>query len=170
MFQKSEAWNVIMHSKIPGQGDDAQSETYAHELQRRLSAHGVEARVVTFRYGVNFREGGPVYTRSAVVYRSETTPRIPWWLMDATLNRPVWLPNAPLEQQLRFAEHQPEVEVVPSSDELSVEVSAVRSTHSKAVPSQNLPALFEQKNGTPFDAQSAADRQKMSELKQAAPR
>lgn len=165
LFQKSEAWDIVMHSKIPGRGDEAQSDSYARELQRRLAAHGIDARVVAFHYGVNMREGGPVYTRSAVVYRNDTTPKVPWWLMDNTLNRPVWLPNATVEEQLRFAEKQPELEVIPAADELSVVVSAVRST-ARRTAAPDWQALFQQKNGTPFNAQSDVDRKKMAELKE----
>ena len=150
-----------MHSRSWFRTGDPQGLDYARTLQRQLAANGVEAHVVTFRYG-----GGGAFTRSAVIYKNEKTPRLPWWLMESTLARPVWLPNGTLERQIRFAEELPSVEILGEGGAVPV-TSPNREFSAWTASDWN--KLFERRNGTAFDPESSTDREKMAELKQAHP-
>ncbi len=158
MFEQSRSWSVIMHSRQWFRANDPQGLNYAHSLQRQLAANGVEAHVVTFRYG-----GGGAFTRSAVVYKNEKTPHLPWWLMDSTLARPVWLPNGTLERQIRFAEELPAVEIIGAENTTPI---TSPNREFAAWTATDWDQLFQRRNGTSFDPQSSADREKMAELKQ----
>jgi hypothetical protein len=68
--------------------------------------------VVTYEYHytIPFRED-TVGTHTAVVYRDETNPNNPWWLMEDRLARPIWMSGEDLKGQLEFYVHH-EVNVV----------------------------------------------------------
>ncbi|MEA3187800.1 MAG: hypothetical protein QOD99_1630 [Chthoniobacter sp.] len=148
LFQRSEAWDTIMHSQIPGRGDQAGNRTYAGELRHLLNEKRIENKLVTFRYSVGTRSGPIVVQRSAVIYRDPTTPTYPWWLMDNFRSAPTWLPNEPLENQVAFAERLRFVEIVSTA---------------KARPAE-LERKFRRLHGTSFDPESALDRRKMAAL------
>jgi hypothetical protein len=179
MFKSSEAWETVMNTKIPGRGDPAQSDAYARQLQHVLAAKGIESKIVTFRYSVNSRgvnvrsDGKSVVTGlsefSVLLYRNDTTPDNPWWMMDNALSAPVWLPNGTLEQQLRFAGRRP-LEIVAVRD--SSGASAVAASQRPAPSSASEPVagdwayLFRRIHGSRYDPASAMDRHKMATLKE----
>jgi len=101
VFKKSETWDRVTQVRVPlGAGEDP-SSAHAQRLHEVLQAGGVEHKVVNF----HATNGGG--SRTAVIYRDETNPRSPWWLMDSTMRQPTWLPNDSLEKQVRFAVRQP---------------------------------------------------------------
>lgn len=104
VFQKSEAWKEAA-SVRPGSAahDPDPSHAYAAKLHTALADRGIEHKVITYqyRYTTRLREEA-VGTRTAVVYRDESTANYPWWLKDDRLNTPFWLPNGNLDKQVSF--------------------------------------------------------------------
>jgi hypothetical protein len=74
---------------------------YAAELHGNLGA--TPHKVVTFEvdYFSKLR-GSKTTQRTAVFYHDEQKLKQPWWVMDSTLDKPVWLPNRPLTEQVSF--------------------------------------------------------------------
>ncbi len=103
LFQKSPAWEKVVHTRIPITPNADVSMNYAQNLRRELHADGIESKVVTyqFRFRAPLRDDETLQ-RSAVIYRDNTNAKYPWWLKDETSNRPVWLPNADIATQVRF--------------------------------------------------------------------
>lgn len=158
LFDSSEAWNIAMHSKVAGRGERGASESYARDLQHELAAHHIEARVVTFRCAVNPRFGGGI-AKSGVLYRNEASPRYPWWFMDNAVARPVWLPNGPVEEQLRFAKRDGSITLEGAPEEEPAQI-----TMHLAAP-KNWEQIFKRVHGTSYDRTSPADQEKMFVLK-----
>ena len=102
-FRTSPIWKTIVHTHIVLPRDGDSSKLYAAEFHRELTAARIEHKVVTYqyRYNVGMRDEATA-TRTAVIYRDDTNPTYPWWLKDEVSNRPVWLPNGSVEQQIRF--------------------------------------------------------------------
>jgi hypothetical protein len=105
IFQRSPTWARVVDSRADYEGpaDAGGKEGYINHLHQVLSNAGVEHKVVTFlfRYHSVSREES-VETATAVIYRDETTPRNPWWVMDEYHHVPTWLPNGELDTQLGF--------------------------------------------------------------------
>ena len=103
MFRKSPTWAKAVDTRIalPAVGDI--SKEYAAGLHRAFKADHISHKVVTYqyRYSSRLREDASA-ERTAIIYRDDTNPTYPYWLKDETSNRPVWLPNGSVEQQLRF--------------------------------------------------------------------
>src|SRR5215210_3008844 len=110
-LERSKGWDTVMTARIPGRGDQMQSEAYAQQMHEQLSGKGVENKLITLRYTTYGREQR-VMTHGAVIYRNETTPEFPWWFVDNTRAAPLWLPNGTLEEQLRFATRLHDFEIV----------------------------------------------------------
>ena len=113
-FRTSPIWKKIVHARIelPREGDT--SKRYAMDLHGKLTADGIEHKVVTYQYRHHTRRGDEVpVERSVVIYRDDTKAKYPWWLKDHSSNRPVWLPNGSVEEQLRFYSGR-EVQIVES--------------------------------------------------------
>ena len=103
MFRRSPVWEKAVHTRIAPASEGDSSGRYAGELRREFKADRIEHRVVTYQYRYSSRlRDEATAERTAVIYRDESNPKYPWWLKDETSHRPVWLPNGPVEQQLRF--------------------------------------------------------------------
>ena len=128
-FRTSPIWKKIVHARIelPREGDT--SKEYAMGLHRELTAGGIEHKVVTYQYRDHTRLRDEVTTeRSVVIYRDDTKVKYPWWLKDQTSNRPVWLPNGSVEQQLRFYIGR-EVQVVETGHEAGGDGKEIAHLH-----------------------------------------
>lgn len=70
---------------------------------KKLNEHKVEHKVVTYhyRYKTRLREDA-VGTHSAVIYKDNSDPENPWWLVNERTGKPVWLPGQDLNQQVSF--------------------------------------------------------------------
>ena len=78
-------------------------EAYTAKLHKLLTADKVEHKVVTYqyRYQTRMREEA-VGTHQAVIYKDNSDPANPWWLMDERLGKPVWLPGQDVNKQVAF--------------------------------------------------------------------
>ena len=103
LFRPSETWTLVRGVRVDTRGESDPSQTYAAALSARLAEARIEHKVVTyqFRYQTYLREEA-IGTRTAVVYRDETHPANPWWLMEEQLHQPVWLPSDELGRQISF--------------------------------------------------------------------
>lgn len=114
VFRRSPTWESVVASR--SHYSDAQEASgkggYIQHLHQILSHAGVEHKVVEyhFHYRNAYREEA-VESATAVIYRDDTTPRNPWWVMDEYHNVPLWLPNWKVDAQLEFF-IQHEVEVI----------------------------------------------------------
>jgi hypothetical protein len=103
-FKKSQTWEKVTETRgqRPEGGADP-SNAYAKKLHTVLTANKVEHKLVTYqyRYKTRLREEA-VGTRTAVLYKDETNPSNPWWLMDERLGKPLWLPNEEVDRQVAF--------------------------------------------------------------------
>jgi len=87
--------------KIAKSGDP--SESYSKKLHQVLKAEKVEHKVVTYQYRYKTRmRDDAVGTHSAVIYRDNTNPDNPWWLMDDRLGKPIWVPGEDVNKQVAF--------------------------------------------------------------------
>ena len=107
VFQKSQTWEKVSQVRpdpAPDNGDP--SAAYAEKLHRVLSASHIDHKIITYqyRYTTRLREEA-VGTRTAVVYKDNSDPHNPWWLMDDRLGKPVWLPNDQINRQVGFYLH-----------------------------------------------------------------
>ncbi len=102
MFKRSATWDTVtrFRAEAPAAGDP--SSAYAEELHRVLLRDGVPHRVVNYSYFGSQRFEESTGARTAVIYEDHTSSGSPFWLMDDQLSRPLWLPDADLETQLRF--------------------------------------------------------------------
>lgn len=140
LFRRSPAWDAVVQSR--SHYSDAQSagakDGYINHLHRVLTDAGIAHKVVTYQFHFHnvYREEG-VQTATAVLYRDETTPRNPWWVMDEYHHVPVWLPNWALDAQLEFFIQRP-VEVLAVKEYAVVAARLPRlavATHQPAVAS-----------------------------------
>ena len=102
-LKRSETWSRVEQVRHASSGNGEAPEDHSSSVHSALAAHGVEHKVVTFApitsgSSPSFRQGA----RSVVIYRDESDPRQPWWLAGERLERPVWLPNGTVEEQVRF--------------------------------------------------------------------
>lgn len=103
VVRRSGTWATVTAARIDTRHEADPSKAYATQLSRTLESASVEHKVVTyqFRYRTRLREEA-IGTRTAVVYRDDTHPRNPWWIMDEQLKKPVWLPGHDLGKQVAF--------------------------------------------------------------------
>src|SRR5688572_25496642 len=103
LFRPSETWTLVRGVRVDTRGESDPSGAYAAVLSARLADARIEHKVVTyqFRHQTYLREE-TIGTRTAVVYRDETHPANPWWLMEEQLHQPVWLPSDELGRQISF--------------------------------------------------------------------
>jgi hypothetical protein len=103
VFKKSQTWEKVTKAKPDVRAEADPSKAYASQLHRELAKDNVEHKVVTYqyRYRTRLREEA-VGVRTAVVYKDNTNPNNPWWIMDERLGKPVWLPNDQLDKQVAF--------------------------------------------------------------------
>lgn len=101
--QKS-TWQKVTETKPDKVAASAdRGEAYTAKLHKVLAAEKVEHKVVTYqyRYQTRMREEA-VGTHQAVLYKDNSDPRNPWWLMDERLGKPVWLPGEDVSKQVEF--------------------------------------------------------------------
>ncbi len=98
---KSLTWHKVMATPKAVGDAERGDRAYASELHRNLGA--TPHKVVTFEvdYFSKLR-GSETTQRTAVFYHDEQNQKHPWWVMDSTLDKPVWLPNRPLTEQVSF--------------------------------------------------------------------
>jgi hypothetical protein len=117
-FQRSPVWESVVNSRAQYTGAEATDakDGYLNHLHQILRAAGVAHKLVTYEFTFHdpYREVG-VQTASAILYRDETTPRNPWWIMDEYHHVPVWLPNWDVRGQLEFFTQRP-VQVISVKD------------------------------------------------------
>ena len=97
-------WEKVTETRADKTAKSAdRSEAYADKLHKVLKADNVEHKVVTYqyRYKTRMREEA-VGTNTAVIYKDDSNPENPWWLMDARLGKPVWLPGQDVNKQVAF--------------------------------------------------------------------
>jgi hypothetical protein len=83
-------------------GEDA-SQAYIEKLQKVLAEDKVEHKVVTYQYRYETRlRDEAVGTGVAVIYKDNSDPANPWWLMNDRLRKPVWLPGQDVDKQVTF--------------------------------------------------------------------
>lgn len=190
--RRSKGWETALSTRVDTADADP-AAAYAEKLSAALTAAGVEHKVVTyeFRYRTRLREDA-IGTRTAVIYRDDSSARDPWWLADGNAGGPVWLPGHDLERQLAFYMHRPatvvSVDGSPAGGDgkrqlaetaqpsLFARLWPVRKTERSrrsiapqpAAPAAKIPprqlALFRARHGSPFDPASVVDRVKMERL------
>jgi len=116
-FTTSQTWEKVMRTRPDSYSDEADnSGAYAAKLHGVLKAASVEHKVVKYEYHYTtpLREEA-VGTHTAVLYRDNSDPNNPWWLMEDRLARPVWVSGEQLESQMAFYIHH-KVDVVNEKD------------------------------------------------------
>lgn len=103
IFHRSPTWESVVASRSEYSSSGGGKDTYLNHLHQVLQGAGVEHKIVTyqFQYHNAYREEG-VQSASAILYRDESTPSSPWWVMDEYHHVPVWLVNGDVDTQLEF--------------------------------------------------------------------
>lgn len=106
--QESRTWETVRRVRVDDPNVENRSEAYAQKLHRILHREGVPHKVVTyeFRFKTQLRPMTTA-TRTAVIYRDDATPRNPWWLMDDSMHKPLWVPNTEPRRQVSFYLRRP---------------------------------------------------------------
>ena len=79
------------------------AEAYLNKLHKVLAADKVEHKVVTYQYRYQTRmRDEAVGTQTAVLYKDNSDPRNPWWLVNTRTGKPVWLPGEDVNKQVAF--------------------------------------------------------------------
>lgn len=97
-------WQKVRETSLDRSPANADSSgAYANRLHKMLLENKVEHKVVTyqFRYQTRLREEA-VGTRTTVIYKDNSDPRNPWWLVNERTGNPVWLPGTDLKKQVAF--------------------------------------------------------------------
>ena len=114
--QKSSTWERVMNAPRQTSFTGNRSAVYADGLHTELTNARVPHKVVTYNYPFHSKfDGAGTAQRTSVIYRDESSPDYPWWLMDELLRRPMWLPTEPVQQQVNFFLRRP-VKVVTLRD------------------------------------------------------
>jgi hypothetical protein len=106
--QPSSPWRTARAVRVDTRDSDDPSAAYAEHLSGVLKTAHVEHKIVTYeyRYRTALREEA-IGTRTAVIYRDDKNPNNPWWLMDESLSKPVWLPGEDENRQVSFYMQKP---------------------------------------------------------------
>lgn len=101
--QKS-TWQKVRETKpdkVAANADPA--EAYRGKLHKLLADDKVEHKVVTYqyRYKTRLREEA-LGTHTAVIYKDNSDPENPWWIVNERTGKPVWLPGQDLNKQVAF--------------------------------------------------------------------
>ena len=98
-------WQKVIETK-PDKATAANTdrgEAYTDKLHKLLTTEKVEHKVVTYQYRYQTRmRDEAVGTLQAVLYKDNSDPHNPWWLMDERLGKPVWLPGEDVNKQVGF--------------------------------------------------------------------
>lgn len=139
--QKS-TWQKVRETKPDKVAATADpSEAYTKKLNKVLNENKVEHKVVTYqyRYKTRLREEA-VGTHSAVIYKDNSDPENPWWLVNERTGKPVWLPGQDLNKQISFyLRRQAEVteEKVFSDGAPQQAIATMVAKHTPAVPADS---------------------------------
>ena len=96
-------WQKVTETKPDKVAVADPGEAYTNKLHKLLTAEKVEHKVVTYQYRYETRmRDQAVGTHSAVLYKDNSNPDNPWWLMDERLGKPVWLPGEDVNKQVAF--------------------------------------------------------------------
>lgn len=170
LFQKSPTWDKVVRTRVSLPRDGDSSRTYAEGLHHELKAAGVENKVVTYQYRFRSRlREDAIAESTAVIYRDDSNATYPWWIKDERSGRPTWLPNASVQQQVRFYVGR-DVEIVgPEAGYggkriVRMEARPRRAAGSLAADGSSSEAIFQDAHGTAFNKNSAVDRAKMLAL------
>lgn len=101
--QKS-TWQQVRETKPDKVASTADpNEAYTKKLNKVLNENKVEHKVVTYQYHYKTRlREEAVGTHSAVIYKDNSDPENPWWLVNERTGKPVWLPGQDLNKQISF--------------------------------------------------------------------
>ncbi len=114
-------------------GEDP-SQAYVEKLQKILAEDKVDHRVVTFQYRYETRlRDEAVGTGTAVIYKDNSDPANPWWLMSNRLHKPVWLPGQDLDKQVSFYLRRT-AQVIEHRDYVGGELLGPKTMIAKAKP------------------------------------
>lgn len=93
--------------EIKPDSTSATADAYVNKVHKMLAENKVEHKVVTyqFRYQTRMREEA-LGTRTAVIYKDNSNPKNPWWLVDERAGKPMWLPGMELDRQVAFYLHR----------------------------------------------------------------
>lgn len=138
MFKKSSTWEKVVRTKTDVYKEADPAQSYAEQMHAKLLAERVPHRVVTYQFNYSTPLSKAATGQStAIVYRDDSSPRTPWWLVEDRTRRPIWLPNGELNEQLKFyARGQTEIVDVkdyPPSPRNLAEVEAERERRPTAV-------------------------------------
>ena len=116
VFHRSPTWDTVVASRSHFSGSGEGKDGYLNHLHQVLRNAGVAHKLVSYQFHFHnvYREEG-VETATAILYRDDTTPSAPWWVMDEYHHVPVWLPNWELDAQLEFFVQRP-VDVLSVKD------------------------------------------------------
>ncbi len=104
----SKTWERVVHAPRPSSASKDRPGEYADALHAELERAKVPHKVVTYNYPFYSKfDGHGTAERTSVIYRDVASPRYPWWLMDANLSRPIWLPSQSVQQQVSFFLRRP---------------------------------------------------------------
>lgn len=97
-------WQTVIQTRPDSVASAADlPQAYTDQLHRVLTQKKVEHKVVTYqyRYQTPLRDEA-VGTQTVVLYKDDSNPRNPWWLMDERLAKPIWLPGQDVNRQVAF--------------------------------------------------------------------
>lgn len=96
-------WQKVTETKPDKVAAGDSGTAYANKLHGVLTAAKVEHKIITYQYRYQTRmRDEAVGTHTAVLYKNNSNPRHPWWLMDERLGKPVWLPGEDVNRQVSF--------------------------------------------------------------------
>jgi hypothetical protein len=144
--KKTPTWAAVKAVRHPRPAVPDRDRAYAKELHETLQRSGVEHKVVTFtfRYASRIDLFRPA-EGTAVIYRDTGTPAHPWWFMEESLSRPVWLPTGPVQRQVAFRLARPativKVDEFPAKPRAESHKQHMRLTRRpvKGPPEENAP-------------------------------
>ena len=146
-------------------------EAYTAKLHKVLAAEKVEHKVVTYqyRYQTSMRDEA-VGTHQAVLYKDNSDPKNPWWLMDERLGKPVWLPGEDVSKQVAFylRRNAQVVEQTAFSGGEPPAVDVMIAKHTPVVPAGE-PAVTRIAKAKPAPARETAVAQAAAPTPQAEP-
>ena len=170
LFQKSPTWDRVVRTRVSLPRDGDASRIYAEGLHHELKAAGVEHKVVKYQYRFRSRlREDAIAESTAVIYRDDSNATYPWWIKDERSGRPTWLPNASVQQQIRFYVGR-DVEIVgPEAGYgekriVRMESRPRRASGTVATGGSSPEGIFRDAHGTAFNRNSAVDRAKMLAL------
>lgn len=129
----SKTWERVVHAPRPSPASKDRPGEYADALHAELERAKVPHKVVTYNYPFYSKfDGHGTAERTSVIYRDVASPRYPWWLMDANLSRPIWLPSQSVQQQVSFFLRRPST-VVTLREYMSEDGKSLPAVERKAV-------------------------------------